>query len=78
MRKLAIILIKLYRYLISPYIGQHCRFTPSCSSYAMEALEQYGLVKGSWLSLRRLAKCHPWHEGGYDPVPHCEHHPDHG
>jgi putative membrane protein insertion efficiency factor len=78
MHRLAIALIKLYRYLISPYMGQHCRFTPTCSCYAIEALEQYGMVKGSWLSLRRLAKCHPWHKGGYDPVPHCIHDPDHG
>jgi putative membrane protein insertion efficiency factor len=78
MNRLTIVFIKLYRYLISPYMGQHCRFTPTCSCYAIEALEQYGMIKGSRLALRRLAKCHPWHEGGYDPVPHCVHDPDNG
>jgi putative membrane protein insertion efficiency factor len=69
MQKLIIGLIHLYRLLLSPFIGQHCRFHPSCSEYAVLAVEQHGVFKGSWLALRRLSKCHPWHEGGLDPVP---------
>jgi putative membrane protein insertion efficiency factor len=62
-------LIAAYRYLLSPMLGRSCRFFPSCSEYAMEALERYGTLRGSWLALRRVARCHPWHPGGYDPVP---------
>ena len=68
MRKLLILPIQAYRYLLSPFLGSSCRYTPSCSQYALEAIEQHG-VKGIWLSLKRLGSCHPWHEGGYDPVP---------
>ncbi len=64
-----VILIKIYQLGISPLIGPRCRFTPSCSHYAIEALKEYGLVKGAWLSGKRLLKCHPLNEGGYDPVP---------
>ncbi|MEJ2444271.1 MAG: membrane protein insertion efficiency factor YidD [Exilibacterium sp.] len=72
-RKIAIALIHVYRYLASPWIGSQCRFYPSCSHYAEEAINRYGLLKGSYLSLLRLTKCHPWHPGGIDPVPenHC-------
>ncbi|WP_408022077.1 membrane protein insertion efficiency factor YidD [Spartinivicinus ruber] len=63
------ILIKAYQLAISPLLGRNCRFYPSCSSYALEALEQYGVIKGCWFALRRLLCCHPWHPGGYDPVP---------
>lgn len=69
MGKILIILVRAYRYGISPFLGQHCRFYPSCSSYAETALRQHGGWKGSWLTLRRLARCHPWHTGGCDPVP---------
>ncbi len=69
MRRLAILLIDGYRLVISPLLGNNCRFHPSCSSYARTAILRFGLVKGGWLSIRRIARCHPWHEGGVDPVP---------
>lgn len=69
MRRLLIGLVQLYRYGISPFLGNHCRFHPSCSSYAIEALQRHGAVHGSWLTVRRLSRCHPWHAGGLDPVP---------
>jgi putative membrane protein insertion efficiency factor len=62
-------LLAAYRYTLSPLLGRNCRFFPSCSEYAMEALERHGALRGSWLALRRVARCHPWHPGGYDPVP---------
>jgi hypothetical protein len=61
--------IKGYQYLISPLLGPRCRFYPSCSHYFCEALDRHGVIKGSWLGIRRLARCHPWHPGGHDPVP---------
>jgi putative membrane protein insertion efficiency factor len=64
-----IILIKFYQYVISPNIGPKCRFTPTCSQYAIEALKKYGIIKGGWLSLKRISKCHPWGSHGHDPVP---------
>jgi len=69
MRHIPIILIKLYRYLISPYMAPSCRYTPTCSEYAIEAIDRFGIVRGSLLALRRIGRCHPWHEGGHDPVP---------
>ncbi|WP_081607928.1 membrane protein insertion efficiency factor YidD [Methylomonas sp. MK1] len=69
MRFLLITLIKLYKYFISPLLGPRCRFFPSCSSYGLEAIQIHGAFKGSYLTLRRLLKCHPFHEGGIDPVP---------
>jgi len=69
MRFLLITLIKIYKYFISPLLGPRCRFYPSCSSYGIEAIQVHGAVKGSYLTLRRLLKCHPFHEGGIDPVP---------
>ena len=69
MRIILIGFIKLYRLVLSPFIGQHCRFTPTCSEYAQEAINTHGSFKGSWLAIRRLSKCHPWHAGGIDPVP---------
>jgi len=69
MRRILIGFIKVYRYVLSPFIGQHCRFTPTCSEYATEAIEQHGALKGSWLAIRRLSRCHPFHTGGFDPVP---------
>ncbi|OIR03496.1 putative membrane protein insertion efficiency factor [mine drainage metagenome] len=62
-------LIRIYRYAISPLLGRSCRFHPSCSEYAIEALQRHGLLTGTWLALRRVARCHPWHPGGFDPVP---------
>lgn len=62
-------IIDVYRYLLSPWIGQHCRFDPTCSSYAREAILVHGPLAGGWLALRRLLRCHPWHQGGHDPVP---------
>lgn len=61
--------IKAYRLLLSPWLGAHCRYQPSCSTYAIEALETHGVARGSWLALSRIARCHPFHAGGYDPVP---------
>lgn len=69
MKRILICLIKLYQYTISPFFGNHCRFTPSCSMYTIEALKKFGLVKGSWLSIKRILKCHPKNKGGYDPLP---------
>ena len=68
-RFLMVLLIRIYQLTLSPLLGQHCRFHPSCSTYAIEALETHGIFKGSWLALRRLGKCHPLHPGGFDPVP---------
>jgi len=62
-------LIKLYRYGISPMLGSNCRFYPTCSCYAEEAIEHHGVIRGTYLAARRLLRCHPWHPGGYDPVP---------
>ncbi len=60
--------IKLYKYAISPLLPNSCRFVPTCSEYSAEAIERYGAVKGSYLSLKRILRCHPFHNGGYDPV----------
>lgn len=62
-------LVKLYRFAISPWLGGNCRFQPTCSTYAIEALQAYGVLRGSWLAARRIARCHPWGGSGYDPVP---------
>ena len=61
--------IRGYQYLFRPLLGSHCRFAPSCSDYAREALEKHGALAGSWLAVKRVARCHPYHPGGYDPVP---------
>ena len=75
MRWLIIQLIRGYRYLLSPWLGSQCRFYPSCSSYALTAVERFGALRGSWLAVQRLLRCHPWHDGGVDPVPErkCSH-----
>ena len=62
-------LIRAYQLTLSPLIGQHCRFTPSCSRYAAQAIDRHGAARGSWLALQRIARCHPWCEGGIDEVP---------
>ncbi|HVS26914.1 MAG TPA: membrane protein insertion efficiency factor YidD [Burkholderiales bacterium] len=69
MARFALAAITLYRYLLSPLLGRHCRFAPSCSEYAGEAIAKYGVLKGAWLGMKRILRCHPWHPGGYDPVP---------
>ena len=69
MRALLIALIRGYQWFISPLLGNHCRFYPSCSQYAREAIERHGALRGVWLAMRRVARCHPWHPGGVDPVP---------
>ncbi len=69
MRTLLLTTIKAYQRWISPLLGSNCRFYPTCSHYAAEAIERYGVCKGTWLALRRLLRCHPWHPGGFDPVP---------
>ena len=69
MRALATALIRLYQWTLSPLLGPKCRFYPSCSNYALEAIQRFGILHGSWLTVRRLGRCHPWHPGGIDPVP---------
>lgn len=69
MKKILLLLLRGYQLCISPFLGQNCRFYPSCSSYAAEAIEEHGVLKGSLLGTFRLCKCHPWHPGGVDPVP---------
>jgi putative membrane protein insertion efficiency factor len=69
MKKPLLLLIRAYQLGISPYLGQRCRFYPSCSSYAAEAISVHGALNGSLLAAKRLCKCHPWHAGGCDPVP---------
>ena len=64
-----LMLIKFYRICISPLLGPHCRYTPTCSQYAYQAISKYGIIKGGWLALKRLLRCHPWGGSGYDPVP---------
>ena len=68
-RTLLIAPIRAYRYLLSPWLGSACRFTPTCSAYAIEAIETWGAGRGSWLALSRISRCHPWCPGGHDPVP---------
>ncbi|MGJ8682797.1 membrane protein insertion efficiency factor YidD [Paraglaciecola sp.] len=69
LRKIPIGLIKFYQIVISPMLGPTCRFDPSCSYYAIGAITEHGFIKGCWLSIKRISKCHPLHSGGYDPVP---------
>lgn len=69
LQKIAVLPIRFYRYFLSPFLGSNCRFHPSCSAYALEAIEHHGVLRGAWLAVRRISRCHPWHEGGVDPVP---------
>jgi putative membrane protein insertion efficiency factor len=69
MSRLLLALVRAYRYLLSPWWGRGCRFHPTCSEYAAEAIERHGASRGAWLAVRRIARCHPWHAGGFDPVP---------
>ena len=68
-KKLFILPIRLYQLTISPLLGSHCRHTPTCSQYAIEAIREWGVLKGIWLGTKRIARCHPWGTHGYDPVP---------
>jgi hypothetical protein len=69
MKAILIGLLRIYQYALSPLLGRSCRFYPSCSEYAIEALGRHGALKGSYLAARRVLRCHPWHPGGFDPVP---------
>ena len=69
MKLLLLALIRFYKYVISPLLGRRCRFFPSCSEYAAEALEKHGALKGARLGIKRISRCHPWNPGGFDPVP---------
>lgn len=73
MQRLLMALVRGYRLMLSPWLGSNCRFTPTCSAYSLEALGRHGAAVGSYLTVRRLARCHPWCDGGHDPVP--EHRP---
>jgi len=73
MRVLVALLIRIYQWTVSPLLGPCCRFYPSCWHYALEAVLRFGVLKGGWLALKRLGRCHPWHPGGFDPVPLTPH-----
>lgn len=67
-KKIMIFLIRFYQLCISPLLGNNCRYYPTCSQYAIEAIEKKGIIRGSWMAVKRICRCHPWHDGGYDPV----------
>lgn len=69
MKKLLLVLIRFYKGAISPWLPRACRFTPTCSQYAAEAIERYGALRGGWMALKRILRCNPFCKGGYDPVP---------
>ncbi|ARU32765.1 membrane protein insertion efficiency factor YidD [Sulfuriferula sp. AH1] len=69
MSQLLILIVKIYQYTISPMLGPRCRFTPTCSQFAVEAIAKHGVLKGGWLAMKRVSRCHPRNPGGYDPVP---------
>lgn len=69
MSKLVILVLRAYRYVLSPLLGERCRFHPSCSTYTQEAVERFGVLRGGWMGIKRIGRCHPFHPGGLDPVP---------
>lgn len=69
MKKIILLLIRFYQKYISIFLGKNCRFIPTCSAYTYEAIERFGVLKGVFLGIKRILKCHPWHPGGFDPVP---------
>jgi uncharacterized protein len=69
MKRVLLAFIDAYRLLLSPFLGANCRFYPTCSAYAAEAIETHGALRGAWLGIKRILRCHPWHPGGFDPVP---------
>lgn len=68
-RRMVVALLATYQKLVSPWLGANCRYRPTCSTYARQAIERFGVMRGGWLAVRRLGRCHPFHAGGYDPVP---------
>lgn len=77
MARLVALPVRAYRLLLSPWVGHGCRFLPTCSAYSLQALERHGALRGSYLTVRRILRCHPWGGHGYDPVPGCDHTHDH-
>jgi len=69
MKHIFIFIVRIYQKILSPFLPNSCRFEPTCSHYSVEALQKYGAVKGGWMSIKRISRCHPFHPGGYDPVP---------
>ncbi|MCX8145273.1 MAG: membrane protein insertion efficiency factor YidD [Azovibrio sp.] len=69
MKQILIFCLRLYQYAFSPLLGRSCRFHPTCSQYGIEAVQKYGALRGGWLTLKRIGRCHPWNPGGFDPVP---------
>lgn len=69
MRSIVLAILRFYKKYISPGLGSNCRFYPSCSMYTYQAIEKYGVLKGSWMGIKRIARCNPWNKGGFDPVP---------
>lgn len=77
-KRVLIGLVRAYRLLISPLLGASCRFQPTCSNYMIESINRFGALRGTWLGIRRISRCHPWHKGGLDPVPELKKHTDNG
>jgi putative membrane protein insertion efficiency factor len=77
MKRLLLLAIRGYQIALSPFFGTQCRFYPTCSHYAVEAITTHGALNGTWLTIKRILKCHPWHAGGVDPVPPPSQHPHH-